>query len=249
MKATGQVLSIKASALYTTVVSISEESAFPYLDLKLQPSEGFSQASHTPSWVIDFPALNPSFDFDVVYNTELSMTERERRRGSVRLSVDQQTLYTHGRYVGTICATQHYSSSATHKGAYGKTTDAELYDFYHSFLKLKGVTPHTFLHALQLGDSTALNSDHFVTLLILLLGTRDQFHPNISLEQCTLLLTEEGHFGGSWHVDSVENQASDSLVCLFGTEVPFILAPVVGTQTYKMINVAYVPGYGDQMDN
>jgi hypothetical protein len=202
-----------------------------------------------PSWVIDFPALRQSDDFDIVYNTELSMKEGERRRGSVRLSVDQRTLYTHGRYVGTICATRTFSSGATHEESHGKIPDAELYDFYHNILKLKGVTPHTFLHALQPQEPTNVNSNHFVTLS---LGSRDQFHPDISLGHCNLLLAEEGHFGRSWHEKSVELQAGDSLVCLFGTVVPLILGTVsvTGTDSYEMIDVAYVPGYGDRiLDN
>jgi len=62
-----------------------------------------------------------------------------------------------------------------------------------------------------------------------------------------MFVTEEGHLGVSWHHDCRVVPKGAILVCLFGTEVPFILAPIPGTQSHEIINVAYVPGYGPQI--
>ena len=65
-----------------------------------------------------------------------------------------------------------------------------------------------------------------------------------------IIVTKEGHIGVSLHRDRRVVPKGAILVCLFGTEVPFILVPIPGTPLHEMINVAYVPGYGDKiLDN
>jgi hypothetical protein len=97
-----------------TVVCILDEIVLPYFLLKEDPAEGFGQAPHMPSWIMDFLSLKKSDEsfFTKMIRSKLSSVEREGRRSSVRLSVDHQTLYAHGRYVGTIRNILHYPSGA-----------------------------------------------------------------------------------------------------------------------------------------
>jgi hypothetical protein len=54
----------------------------------------------------------------------------------------------------------------------------------------------------------------------------------------------------SWHEHYHSLPVGTILVFLFGPEVPFVLATTLGIQSYKRINVAYVPGCGDEiLDN
>jgi hypothetical protein len=62
-----------------------------------------------------------------------------------------------------------------------------------------------------------------------------------------IFVTEEGYLGVSLHHNCRLVPKGAILVRLFGTEVPFILSPIPGTQLHEMINVAYVPGYGDEL--
>jgi hypothetical protein len=231
-----------------TVVSILEESAFPYLDIGIRPVGAFDRTHwFNPSWMIDFT----SCDFDnyrKVYNAGLNTQEREDRRGSVHLSMDYRTLYAHGRYVGTVCETQKSSwVSSWNKGIQDLTTDTEIYDFYHNILKPRGITGLTLIQAMFLGLYTRERPEHFASLL---LGSRDMFHLDMSWRIYggrDLFVTTEGHLGISLHENCNRIPIGAVLVCLFGIEVPFILAPVPETQSHEMINVAYVPGYGDQI--
>jgi hypothetical protein len=233
-----------------TVISILEECAFPYLDPKIQPVGAFAKRVYGSSWVIDFPSMPRSYDFDAVFNSELGMEERERRRGSVHLSADCQTLYVYGRYVGTVCETQHQPGSwhSIHKSDHHHIPGTAIYAFYHSVLKARGITPRTLSHTLRMNNpNDDEDTDYFDSLLH---GSKDMFHHPLCNEggHRVLLVTEEGHLGISFHTDPASYIPVDSiLVCLFVTAVPFILAPVAGAQSYEMINVAYVLGYGDQI--
>jgi hypothetical protein len=247
-----------------TVVSILEESAFPYLDITIRPAGAFDRTHWSnPSWMIDFTSCD-FCDYDEVYNAGLNKKEREDRRGSAHLSMDYRTLYAHGRYVGTVCETQNSSWSGgwTDRGFRDPTTNTEIYDFYHNILKPRGITGLTLMHAIFLGLDTDARPKHFASLL---LGSRDLFrldmpwhvdgsHEIISMDTRwraeggrDLFVTTEGHLGISLHENCKHIPIGAVLVCLFGIEVPFILAPVPGTQSHEMINVAYVPGYGDQI--
>jgi hypothetical protein len=235
-----------------TVVSILEESAFPYLDIDVQPVGAFDRTHWSnPSWMIDFTSSNIG-DHNEVYNARLNIQEREDRRDSVYLSMDYRTLYAHGRYVGTVCETSNFLWSNVRKdrGFRDPTTDTEIYDFYHNVLKPRGITGLTLIQAMTLGLDTDARSEHFASLL---LGSRDMFRLDMSWRLYggrDLFVTAEGHLGISLHAKRNRIPIGAVLVCLFGIEVPFILAPVPGTQSHEMINVAYVPGYGDQiLDN
>ena len=247
-----------------TVISILEESAFPYLDEDTQPTGIFHRTHWSKSsWLLDFTSIPTPANLDLVCNSQLDIQEREKRQGSIDLSTDHQTLYAHGRYVGTVCRTQNSSWSSEHcdTGFRVRTPNVEMYDFYHGILEPRGILPRTFLQVLRLRDITDRDLDHFTSLL---LGDRDAFRVDLPPLSSTphgfhsildtrhfggrdIFVTEEGHLGVSWHHDCRLVPDGAILVCLFGTEVPFILAPIPGTQSYEMINVAYVPGYGDEI--
>jgi hypothetical protein len=233
-----------------TLVSILEECAFPYLDPEIRPVGAFDSGFYKLSWVIDYPSIPRSYDFDVVFNSELGLEERERRRGSVHLSADCQTLYVYGRYVGTVCETQPQPGSwpSMDKSDHHHTPGTAIYDFYHSILNARGITPRTLLRTLQMNNpNNDEDTDYFDSLLH---GSKDMLHHPLCNEggHRVLLVTEEGHLGISFHSFAYSNVPVDSiLVCLFCTAVPFIIAPVERTQSYEMINVAYVPGYGDRI--
>jgi hypothetical protein len=236
-----------------TVISILEESAFPYLDIRIRPAGAFDRTHWSnPSWMIDFTSCKCDVLYEEVYNARLNIQEREDRRGSIHLSIDYRTLYAHGRYVGTVCEIQNSSWSCGRKdrGFRDLTTGTEIYDFYHNMLKPRGITGLTFIQAMYLGLDTDERFEHFANLL---LGSRDRFRLDILRRADVgrdLFVTTEGHLGISLHENCKHIPIGAVLVCLFGIEVPFILAPVPGTQSHEMINVAYVPGYGDQiLDN
>jgi hypothetical protein len=67
------------------------------------------------------------------------------------------------------------------------------------------------------------------------------------LQGHTLFVAEEGYVAVSYHFDLFRIRAGDVLVCLFGIEVPFVLRLFIGTSTHEMLNVAYVPGHGDDI--
>ena len=249
-----------------TVVSILEESAFPYLNEGTRPTGGFDRTHWTnSSWVLDFTYIPTDVLLESVPNSELDMEERNERQGSIRLSMDYQTLYAHGRYIGTICETQNSSWSwgSDDTGFRDQTTNTEIYDFYHNILRPRDISPRTLLQLLRRRRIDDEDLDHFVSLL---LGSRDGFRLNFTLNiYCDefenaisaenlghfggrdIIVTEEGHIGVSFHRDCRLVHKGAILVCLFGIEVPFILAPIPGTELHEMINIAYVPGYGDRM--
>lgn len=227
-----------------TVVSVLEESALPYFGKDAKPPGAFDRTCWTESsWLIDFSSMAGKSEIEDVCNSDLSLEEREERQGSINLSVDCQTMYTHGRFVGTVCETLKFSWGLTDEG--DKTPDAAIYDFYHSALKPRGVTPLTLLLTIQKRDSKwyDFDHDHFASHLR---GSRDMFHlPYDVLEQYDLFVTEKGYLGISWHLECKHIHVGAVLVCLFGTEVPFILAPLPEIESYEMVNVAYVLDYGD----
>jgi len=249
-----------------TVVCILEESAFPYLVEDRKPTGMFDRTHLTnSSWILDFTSIPKFGHFHSVSNSKLDMEERKERRGSIRLSMDYQTLYAHGRYVGTVCDTQNssWSGDYLHKdtGFRDQTTNTEIYDFYHDILSPRDISPRILLQVLRRRRIEDEELEQFASLL---LGSRDGFRQNFTLNVYgdegvvhyenlghfgarDIFVTEEGHLGVSWHHDCGLVPKGAILVCLFGTEVPFILAPIPGTQSHEIINVAYVPGYGPQI--
>ena len=248
-----------------TVVSILEESAFPYLVESRKPAGMFDRTHLTnSSWILDFTSIPNFGHLYSVSNSELDMEERKERRGSIRLSTDYQTLYAHGRYVGTVCDTQNASWSGEYQyqdiGFRDQTTNTEIYDFYHDILSPRDISPSTLLQVLR---RTAIKDKDLEQFASLLLGSRDGFRLNFTLNLSgtpsyswdddryiggrDIFVTEEGHLGVSWHHNCGLVPKGAILVCLFGTEVPFILAPIPGTQSHEIINVAYVPGYGPRI--
>ncbi|KAH6864728.1 heterokaryon incompatibility protein-domain-containing protein [Alternaria rosae] len=227
-----------------TVVSILEESALPYFGEDTKPPGAFDRTYWTKSsWLIDFTSMSGKSEIEDVCNSELSLEEREERQGSIKLSVDCQTMYTHGRFVGTVCETLDSLWGLMDEG--NKTPDAALYDFYHGALKPRGVTPLTLLLTIRKRNSKFYDDSHY-HFASLLRGSRDMFRlPHDAIQEHDLFVTEEGHFGFSWHLDCKRIHVGAVLVCLFGTQVPFILAPLPEIESYEMVNVAYVLDYGD----
>ena len=233
-----------------TLASILEEAAFPYLDPKLRPT-GVIQSSHgDSSWVIDFLTIPTPENYYEVFNTKLDVEDQKMRRGSIYLSACYGTLYAHGRHIGTICEMQTYCQDEESNIAdmdSHRITDTEIYDFYHHVLRPRGMSSLTLLHTLRQYTPSQEESNQFANLL---LGSRDDFRPTFvetEMEGRDVFVTEEGHLGVTWHPSNDSISKGAILVCLFGTEVPFVLSPVPGTQSYKMINVAYVPGCGDKI--
>jgi len=251
-----------------TVVCILEESAFPYLVESRKPTGMFDRTHLTnSSWILDFTSIPKFGHFHSVSNSKLDMEERKERRGSIRLSMDYQTLYAHGRYVGTVCDTQNSSWRGEYQyqdiGFRDQTTNTEIYDFYHNTLSPRDISPRTLLQVLRRRSIRDEELEQFASLL---LGSRDGFRQNFTLNvyryrddgvfnyenlghfgSRDIFVTEEGHLGISWHHDCKSVPKGAILVCLFGTEVPFILAPIPGTQSHEIINVAYAPGYGPRI--
>jgi hypothetical protein len=157
-------------------------------------------------------------------------------------------LFAHGRCAGTVCNLQTYTWTQEDNNGDNQGVDAKLYDFYHGVLKPKNITPGTFFHALHF-DSHRQNSD-FHQFARLLRGSRDKFQLDLKYEESgrnNLLLTEERRLGNSLHPTHDLVPVGAILVFLFGTEIPFILVPIPGTQSYQMVNIAYVPRCGDQI--
>ena len=251
-----------------TVVCVLEESAFPYLVESRKPTGMFDRTHLTnSSWILDFTSIPKFGHFHSVSNSKLDMEERKERRGSIRLSMDYQTLYAHGRYVGTVCDTQNSSWRGEYQyqdiGFRDQTTNTEIYDFYHNTLSPRDISPRTLLQVLRRRSIRDEELEQFASLL---LGSRDGFRQNFTLNvyryrddgvfnyenlghfgSRDIFVTEEGHLGISWHHDCKSVPKGAILVCLFGTEVPFILAPIPGTQSHEIINVAYAPGYGPRI--
>jgi len=230
-----------------TVASVIETSSLAYLRYPPHTPQDVASTPGMPSWVMDFGRLasgnshqqqdySLGYDEDTFSDIRWDLTAR-RNNGSrlVRMSEDHQKLHANGRYIGTVCESLFLSTRPKdQEDANGSIISRkQLYLMYLAIMKPKNISAQSLQQALQLSSE---------------MSTSFRFCPNLPrnlLRGRTLLVTEEGHVGVSFHPDLIGIRAKDILVALFGLDVPFILRPVSGTPNYKMINVAYVPGQGD----
>jgi hypothetical protein len=211
-----------------------------------------------PSWAIDFslpsrlvalgapPHSHLPDDHGTTYEDEIrqlpvSHVDRTCSTRYFRVSDDWKTLLTYGRFVGTVVASLHNISRSGDFEDDWKT----IHSFYSTFVHPRNISLVQMLHALSM--------DHWSTEEL----KSFQNEPAISarpplsdvqqaqLKERSLFVTQEGHVGVSYHYDPTGIQANDILVCLFGIEIPFVLRPVSGTRGHIILNVAYVPGNGD----
>jgi hypothetical protein len=243
---------------------MSKRFVFPSTE---QPKEGYQ----TPSWLLNFSQrtvhgvvryfkLSERSQFP---GHKLCSEQTERRRRSLRLSEDFRTLYKHGWHVGTIrtifvftsdfvmegCAQDGIESDADpydfyhQAGLHDFYHQADLHDFYHQVLKPKDIAPSHLYEAIHSRLVSKCGLERFVSSLS---GHRDQFKPKYRLDsemdKFALFLTDEGDVGATWLSNTFEIRADDIIVALFERQMPFILRPVPGDSTYRMVNLAYVPG-------
>lgn len=237
-----------------TMVMISEDGLFPYMSRGFvfpsteQPKEGYQ----TPSWVLEFSQPDekyyPFTFMDKYHGHKLDSSGTERRRRSLRLSNDFRTLYKHGWHVGTIRTSFVFATNA----ALGDSPQcppelaAGLYDFYHQVLKPRGIAPSRLYEAIHSKLYPRCNLEGFVSSLR---GHRDQFMRMYLLDRdkdnFAVFTTEEGDVGATWLGNTFEIRADDIIVALFERQMPFVLRPVPGDSTYRMVNLAYIPGLSD----
>ncbi|KAH4001818.1 hypothetical protein HBH92_217120 [Parastagonospora nodorum] len=254
---------------YATFIAIQERLAFPFFHFALHPPSGVAKIAGMPSWAIDFSLPSRLFALreeryshlpqEIGYLHEFEMFERRDNimfrwdpiwsTMSLRVSEDGGTLFTHGRFVGTVAASfQNIAKVKDPWSGWNLEDDwKRIHQFYTTFMRPKNISLVQLIKALSL----RLWPDEMEEVMrkeLVKSGT-----PNFSrlngndLKQRTLLVTEEGHVGVSYHYDPVGIQANDILVCILGIQVPFVLRPVPDTLTYTIINVAYVPGCGDDI--
>jgi hypothetical protein len=234
-----------------TIVMISEDGLFPYMhaDFAFPSADLFENCYRTPSWVLDFSRVmsdNCPISFSNYWGHRLSREGIERRRKSLRLSDDFRTLYKHGWYIGTTTKTFALACIPNTSGT-AISQAAELYDFYHTVLKPKGIAPSRMYDALDARLGCEFHLEDFTPSL---LGHRDRFLQGFEFWGTTLshtcrfamFLTEEGDIGLTWLHTTFEIRADDILVALFERHMPFILRPVRGDSTYRMINLACISG-------
>ncbi|KAH8623668.1 hypothetical protein IG631_21373 [Alternaria alternata] len=238
-----------------TIVMISEDGVSPYMKdgFAFPVADGSKERCRTPSWMLDFSqSTHENDEFQpmsnrINYNPHMLASEGvERRRKSLRLSKDFRTLYKHGLYVGTIITTYAFTANpfTGDFGDEGSTIDsaAGLYDFYHEVLQPKGITPGRLLEALNARFFFSGSGAEFTSSLSC---HRDAFLPffrarGFDRHKFVLFLTERGDFGVTWLDNIVDIQADDVLVCLFERNMPFVLRPIPGHHTHRMVNVAYL---------
>ncbi|CAN9319954.1 unnamed protein product [Alternaria alternata] len=237
-----------------TMVMISEDGLFPYMSEGFvfpsteEPEEGY----RTPSWVLDLTqrirsdVLRYSKHHSEYSGHRLDSEGTERRRRSLRLSDDFRTLYKHGRHVGTIKSIFVSAPSSDDTGGFGQNdreNDAGLHDFYHQILKPNGVAPGHLYEAIH---SRLLSRYNLYSFVSSLQDRRDRFCSRRRLsggmDKFAVFLTDEGDVGATWLSNSFEIRADDMIVALFERRMPFILRPVPGHSTYRMVNLAYIPG-------
>lgn len=234
-----------------TIVMISEDGKFPYMtvDFAFPPADKPKECYHTSSWVLYFSyrlendiSAPDNFHY---FGHKLDSEGIERRRKSLRLSEDFRTLYKHGLYVGTIKEIFVLSTDVIlmeSRQVPMNELAAGLYDFYHRVLKPKGISPSRLYEALDTRLSTYCDLEEFVSSL---LGPRNEFTPEIGFYEdviynTAVFLTEKGDVGATWLNNTFEIRAGDIIVALFERGMPFILRPVQGDSTYRMVNMAYV---------
>jgi hypothetical protein len=238
-----------------TIVMISKEGLYPYMSNHFAfPCADCSQKGHrTPSWVLDFSRewIGDDAWIPTRYpGHKLAPEGIERRRKTLRLSEDFQILYAHGWYVGTITRTLTITpqlfARTLHEDNIRQT--ATLYDYYHDVLKPKRIAPSRLYNALnaRLGCSQPLEKFSWS-----LVGHRDAFQLSFRYSRwrkhgIAVSITEEGDVGVTWLNNTFPIRADDLLVTLFGFQMPFILRPVQGDSTYRMVNLAYVSEHSDE---
>jgi hypothetical protein len=218
-----------------TTAMITEHGLMPYVVFDFPTAQLPNGDNGTPTWVLDVNEMNEfgNYEYNDFYGglprENLALEDIERRRRSTRLSDDLQTLYTSGRYIGTIAAI-----------TFMQDFPSEIcYDFYHDVLKPKGVTPLHFCHFLNVMFDTGRSADDLIPLLLgpgceLYLEAYQEYYEKV------LLVTEEGSIGFARHSNTRGIQVGDKLVSLFGNPFPFILRPTQGAAAYQMINLAYI---------
>ncbi|CAN9182339.1 unnamed protein product [Alternaria alternata] len=238
-----------------TIVMISEDGQFPYMSDEFafpsadRPQEGY----HTPSWVLDFSQSisgDASIDFPGYSIDRLSSEVIERRRKSLRLSDDSRTLYKHGRYIGSITRTYFFTpeDSSRSLSEIAMESAAGVYDFYHEALKPRGITPDLLYEALIKRHHFGFSVEEFTSTLLghrgdFLLSFRDD---SPSGHPFSIFLTDKGYVGYTWLDRNSDIRVDDILVALFELRMPFILRPVEGGFTYRMVNLAYISEYSGE---
>ena len=240
---TKSLLQVLAEA---TVVEIIEESPEIYLtDFNPFPPKAFGPDVHTPSWIMSFNRIDLQ---DREYKKPSSKS-RERRDGLVRLSEDHQTLFTQGRYVGTISAVLSCPSTPSNKEINdARSMAAKVYDFYHRVLKASNITPQRLYYLLVFNHRLDRGLNDFITCL---LGTVDDFidmvvenGTKLLADHRSLMTTQEGDLALTWHGYCVELEVGDVVANLFGYNIPFILRPLeFRASVYRMVNVASFEGH------
>ena len=240
---TKSLLQVLAEA---TVVEIIEESPEIYLtDFNPFPPEAFGPDVRTPSWIMSFNRIDLQ---DREYKKPSSKS-RERRDGLVRLSEDHQTLFTQGRYVGTISAVLSCPSTPSNKEINdARSMAAKVYDFYHRVLKASNITPQRLYYLLVFNHRLDRGLNDFITCL---LGTVDDFidmvvenGTKLLADHRSLMTTQEGDLALTWHGYCVELEVGDVVANLFGYNIPFILRPLeFRASVYRMVNVASFEGH------
>lgn len=119
---------------------------------------------------------------------------------------------------------------------------AGVYDFYHEALKPRGITPNLLYEALIKRHYFGFSLEEFTSSL---LGHRDDFllslrYDSPSGHPFSVFLTDKGYVGYTWLNKNSDIRVDDILVALFEHRMPFILRPVEGGSTYRMVNLAHV---------
>ncbi|RYN45573.1 hypothetical protein AA0114_g8981 [Alternaria tenuissima] len=232
----------------TLVVDIIETSPERYLCQRLTPIVALDEDLCRPSWLLNESSF--AFPLSDRRHLILSLDERKRRNSLLRLSEDGRTLFTQGRYIGTISAVL---SCVTTGDDYDEKARlvAELCEFYHKVLKPIDITPQRLYELVRPNNKTYGDANEFAAHLS---GVGNEFPSKIEIIEfgdmdrsickddpgCsqTLIVTEEGDLGMTRHVDQVGLQAGDIVVNLFGYNVPFILRPFKEAQLHVMLNIA-----------
>jgi hypothetical protein len=244
----------------TTVAEIREESPNCYLKMSFPHDLPFFGDIRTPSWMFGFHRLDLSDRRSTNRQRKnLPLDERKRRNRQLRLSEDCQTLFTRGRYVGTICAVLPWLTGRY--DAKSKTTPvtARLYDFYHRVLKPLSITPKRLHKVLNFHhDDVREDLAAFTTHL---LAPESSFLPDLTricvhdtgihscyLDDACLIVTKEGEIALTYHEGRADIRAGDVIVNLFGYNIPFILRPLENASVYTMLNVAEFEAHRDRHD-
>ncbi|RII22538.1 hypothetical protein CUC08_Gglean013452 [Alternaria sp. MG1] len=240
---TKSLLQVLAEA---TVVEIIEESPEHYLTyFNSVPHEAFGPNVRTPSWIMSYARI----DLEDREYKKPSLKSRERRHGSIRLSEDHQTLFTQGRYVGTISAVLSCPYTPNNKEIDdARSMAAKVYGFYHKMLKASNITPQRLYKMLAYNHRLDRGLYDFVTCL---LGTEDGFvdmvvenGTKLLADHRSLMITQEGDLALAWHESGIEVKVGDIVANLFGYNIPFILRPIeFRASVYRMVNVASSEGH------